>query len=329
MPERKLATTRRIREIQPIPGADLIVLAKVDGWQSVIKKDEYIVGDLVTYCEVDSLLPVKPEYEFLRKSSYKKFVDGAEGFRLKSMKLRKVLSQGLILPYVSGTNEGDEVTELLGITKYEPAPTSFSGDALGAFPSHLVTKTDEERVQNINLQDYENKEVYISEKLDGTSVTFYANDGHFGVCSRNLELKPGDNIYWHVAKELNLESILSEFGNIAVQGEIIGPGIQKNYYKILKPEFYVFNIFDLTTQKRFSLGEMSLFCTSNGLKLVPVINIVEILNMDRQYYLDMADNKSVIGCKPDREGLVFQSNNPHDDFSFKAISNKFLLEQDD
>lgn len=329
MPERKLATTRRIREIQPIPGADLIVLAKVDGWQSVIKKDEYIVGDLVTYCEVDSLLPVKPEYEFLRKSSYKKFVDGAEGFRLKSMKLRKVLSQGLILPYVSGTNEGDEVTELLGITKYEPAPTSFSGDALGAFPSHLVTKTDEERVQNINLQDYENKEVYISEKLDGTSVTFYANDGHFGVCSRNLELKPGENIYWNIAKELNLESILSEFGNIAVQGEIIGPGIQKNYYKILKPEFYVFNIFDLTTQKRFSLGEMSLFCTSNGLKLVPVINIVEILNMDRQYYLDMADNKSVIGCKPDREGLVFQSNNPHDDFSFKAISNKFLLEQDD
>jgi RNA ligase (TIGR02306 family) len=97
--ERKLATIRKIKDIVPIEGADAIELALVDGWQVVVAKNVgHKVGDKVVYCEIDSFLPIKEEFEFLRKSSYKKMGD-QEGFRLKTIKLKNTLSQGLILPY--------------------------------------------------------------------------------------------------------------------------------------------------------------------------------------------------------------------------------------
>ena len=91
--ERKLATIRKIKEINPIEGADAIELAVVDGWQVVVAKNVgHQVGDLVVYCEIDSFLPIEPEFEFLRKSSYKKMGD-QEGFRLKTIKQLPSLQQ--------------------------------------------------------------------------------------------------------------------------------------------------------------------------------------------------------------------------------------------
>jgi RNA ligase (TIGR02306 family) len=147
--ERKLASIRRITNISPIEGADKIELVTVDGWKVVVAKDVgHKVGNMVVYCEIDSFLPVKDEFEFLRKSSYKKMVDGTEGFRLKTIKLRGQVSQGLILPinvlpinqFASGHNlpEGMDVTEMLGIVKYEPPiPAELAGKVKGMFPSFL------------------------------------------------------------------------------------------------------------------------------------------------------------------------------------------------
>jgi tRNA-binding EMAP/Myf-like protein len=220
--ERKLATVRRIKEIIPIEGADRIELAVVDGWKVVVAKDvQHKVGDLVIYCEIDSFLPIREEFEFLRKSSYKKMGD-QEGFRLKTIRLRGQVSQGLLLPlsvledademkigysqqpwgmqlqlgpYDDALliEEGTDVSNHLEIVKYEPPiPAELAGKVKGLFPS-FIRKTDEERVQNL-ADDYEKwkltsaHQFYVAEKLDGSSATYYFKDGVFGVCSRNLEL---------------------------------------------------------------------------------------------------------------------------------------------
>ena len=180
---RKLASIRKISDIQIIPGADMIELAIVDGWKVVVAKNVgHKVGDMVVYCEIDSFLPIKEEFEFLQKSSYKKMSDGTEGFRLRTIKLKGQVSQGLILPLkdLQLPNKdllevGMDVTNLLGISKYEPPiPAELSGKVKGLFPSFL-RKTDEERIQNLS-DEYENlkqHKFYVTEKLDGSSATFY------------------------------------------------------------------------------------------------------------------------------------------------------------
>jgi RNA ligase (TIGR02306 family) len=234
---RKLATIRKITDIRPIEGADKIEIATVGGWNVVVAKDvEHKVGNSVVYCEIDSFLPIKEEFEFLRKSSYKKMGD-QEGFRLKTIRLRGQLSQGLILPisvvpitqFATGHDlpEGLDVTEMLGIVKYEPPiPAELSGKVKGGFPSFL-RKTDEERVQNL-VKEYEEYKLtsehqfYMTEKLDGSSATFYMNESEFGVCSRNLELLETEgNTFWKVARELDLENKFKIKGNICLQGELI------------------------------------------------------------------------------------------------------------
>ncbi|MEL6106895.1 MAG: RNA ligase (ATP), partial [Planctomycetota bacterium] len=137
---RKLATIRRVIETRPIEGADRIELAVVDGWKCVVKKNEYASGDPVIYCEIDSFLPIREEFEFLRKSSFK-VMDGREGFRLRTVKLRGQVSQGLLLdPSLLGrTFElGEDVTEELGIAKYEaPIPACLGGEVVGPFPNFI------------------------------------------------------------------------------------------------------------------------------------------------------------------------------------------------
>jgi len=224
--ERKLASVRVINDIQKIPEADMIELAIVDGWKVVVAKNVgHKIGDMVIYCEIDSFLPIKEEFEFLRKSSYKKMGD-QEGFRLKTIKLRGQVSQGLILPISvlnpTDTNiyvtpfEGLDVTEMLGIVKYEPPiPAELAGKVKGLFPS-FIRKTDEERIQNLaseyelfKTQNKEGMKFYVTEKLDGSSATYYFKDGIFGVCSRNLELLETEgNTFWKVARELMLKEKL-------------------------------------------------------------------------------------------------------------------------
>ena len=343
--ERKLATIRRITDISPIEGADKIELVTVDGWKVVVAKDVgHKVGNLVVYCEIDSFLPIKDEFEFLRKSSYKKMVDGTEGFRLKTIKLRGQVSQGLILPinvlpiaqFASGHNlpEGMDVTEMLGIVKYEPPiPAELAGKVKGMFPSFLH-KTDEERVQNLTSEYEEWKiqskhQFYVTEKLDGSSATFYVNDGVFGVCSRNLELLETEgNTFWKVARELDLENKMKSVGrNICFQGELIGEGIQGNPYKIKGQTVKFYTGFDIDKQIRISFVNFVVMLQEMDLGYVPVLNQGFGFQLPETVgdMLNYAEGKSALNSDTEREGVVVRSMDGT--ISFKAISNKFLINE--
>ena len=331
--ERKLASIRKITDIKPIEGADMIEMAIVDGWEVVIKKGEYNVGDFCVYCEIDSFLPIKPEFEFLRKSSFRKNYDKSEGFRLKTIKLRGQISQGLVLP-ISVVPEtvkieyGTDVTEVLGIVKYEaPIPSDLAGKMKGGFPSFL-TKTDEERVQNLsskyNSIVISGDEFYATEKLDGSSATFYLNNGEFGVCSRNLELiETPDNTFWKVARELKIEEKLRKFGkNICLQGELIGEGIESNKYKVRGQTVYFFNVFDIDKHKKYDYNSFINTIDVLGLNTVPIIENFELPDTVNDL-LKYADGQSKLNPNTIREGIVIR--NKENTISFKAISNNFLL----
>ena len=333
--ERKLASIRRISDIQEIPGADMIELAIVDGWKVVVAKNVgHKVGDMVVYCEIDSFLPIREEFEFLRKSSYKKMSDGSEGFRLKSIRLRGTLSQGLILPLKDLQlpnkdllREGMDVTSELDIIKYEPPiPAELAGKVKGLFPS-FIRKTDEERIQNLadEYEEMKKHTYYVTEKLDGSSATFYYNNGEFGVCSRNLELLETEgNTFWKVARELDLENKLREYGaNLSIQGELIGEGIQGNPYKIKGQTVRFFNLFDIDLREYHSLPVFQKTIEVLGLETVPILNVRFNLPESIDELLKYADSKSVLNPNFDREGVVIRSLDRK--ISFKVISNKFLL----
>lgn len=330
--ERKLASIRKVENVIPIEGADMIEVSVVGGWKVVTKKGEFKPGDLAIYCEVDSFLPIKEEFEFLRKSSYKKMGE-QEGFRLRTVKLRGQLSQGLLLPasqeVLSLYKEGEDVSEILGIVKYEPPiPAELAGKVKGMFPSFL-RKTDEERIQNLteNYNEWKEKEFYVTEKLDGSSATFYVKDGEFGVCSRNLELLETEgNTFWKVARELDLENKLRETGrNISIQGELVGEGIQGNPYKIKGQTVYFFNAFNIDIQQYLTQKEMEDFIQSLNLNTVPILDRSYILPESVEDLLQYADGKSELNKDFGREGVVVRSLDRS--ISFKVISNSFLLKE--
>lgn len=341
---RKLASIRKIDSIRPIEGADAIECAVIGGWTVVVKKGEFDAGDLAVYCEIDSWIPhaLAP---FLSKGNEPRIYDGIAGERLRTIRLRGQLSQGLLLPHdivwdknmfdFNRFDEGDDVSELLGIVKYEaPIPAQLAGEVKGMFPG-WIQKTDQERIQNLKEElAYWAKEQHaweITEKLDGSSMTVYLRDGEFGVCSRNLELKPSEtNSLWKVAVANDLELKLRRANrNIALQGELIGEGIQGNPYKVKGQDFFLFDIYNIDTNKYFTPAERKAFVDEFDIKHVPVLGS---LIMDESTTVDalliLAEGKSVmgmIGCE--REGLVFKILDMQ--CSFKAISNKFLLKGGD
>lgn len=329
---RKLATVRKVTDIKPLQDADKICLYSVDGWNVIDQKGKYNIGDRVVYFEIDSFLPIKPEFEFLRKTSYKKLIDGREGFRLRTIKLRGQYSQGLIMPVPNNPNfnynSGDDCSEYFEVTKYEPPiPAELNGEVEGLFPS-FIPKTDEVRVQNLDEKDFIGKPAYVTEKLDGTSATFFYKDGVFGACSRNYQLKFKEtNTFFKVAKELDLENKLKSLGkNIAVQGELIGPGIQGNIYKLSKPEVRFFTAFDIDKQERLNSTDfVDTVSVKLGLKIVPYLEELKSLP-NASKLLEAADGNSALNSNSRREGFVIRG--VEENFSFKVISNKFLLKHD-
>ena len=333
MSERKLATIRRIAEVKPIEGADLIEAIRVDGWWVVAKKGEFPVDSLAVYMEVDSFVPTEIA-PFLTKAGHEpKEFEGVKGERLRTVKLRGQLSQGLllpisILPTTTVIEVGNDVTELLGVLKWErPISPQLYGQAKGYFPSFL-RKTDQERVQNIGvqLQYYINQTFEVTIKLDGSSCTIFSYNEEDGVCSRNLELKRDENnAFWRIALEYDIHKKIRACGrNLAVQGELIAPNIQSNYEKVNKPEFYVFDIFDVDKQEYMLPKERQEFCKILNIPHIPIIDKAFSMIDNVDMLLDMAEGNGMnVGVK--REGLVFKHNNS--EFSFKAISNSYLLKE--
>lgn len=334
---RKLASVRTINEISPIEGADKIEVATIDNWKVVVAKDLHKVNDVIIYFEIDSFLPIREEFEFLRKSSYKKMGE-KEGFRLRTIKLRGQISQGLVVPIsIMGGEKfklGEDVSEFLGVEKYDPPISAqLSGIAKGNFPS-FIKKTDEERIQNFSTTQYEELKklnFFCTEKLDGTSFTNYHMDEEIGVCSRNLDLEKNDEqTHWKIVIENDLENKLISMGrNLAIQGEIIGEGIQKNRYNIKGHKLFVFNIFDIDDYKYLNKKNMTDVCNQLYLEMVPVIGESIKLPNSVGDVLKFAEGKSVLNPTTEREGLVWVSDDLDNRISFKTISNKFLIKSAD
>lgn len=364
--ERALATIRRVAAIHPIDGADKIEAIIVDGWQAVAQKGLYKVGDLVVYLEIDSFVPhdIAP---FLTKPGKKPDVyNEVEGQRLKTVRLRGALSQGLLLPMTEhfthwendtwvhtsmhGTYSvevGDDVTDLLHIQKWEkPINAQLAGIVKGNFPN-FIPKTDQERIQNCYNkivrfceENHDSRFWEVTEKLDGSSCTVYVNNYNHGVCSRNYDIEYDENnAFWSVViRDEILQKLIAlisvyEYEGIAIQGELVGPGVQGNKYKLDKREFFVFDIFNIEDQKYITPEVRRKLCNEFGLKHVPVINHDFVFH-DVPYseVLGFGDGTSML-ANVEREGVVFKNTTFVDHTSgtpssFKVISNAWLLKNE-
>jgi RNA ligase (TIGR02306 family) len=341
---RKLATIQRVSEIIPIEGATTIELAKSRGWQYVVKKGEFNTGDTGVYFEIDSYLPVHDRYEFLRKSSYKNNEYMGEGFRIKTMRFMGNLSQGLFLPLLSfkdvdftGYNEGDDVTELLGVRKWEIPETVTSGGIQKGEKPYGIPTTDEIRIQSATELIDELKigecGYIITTKMDGTSCTIFHKDGEVGVCGRNFEYVDDEKCdMWKFAHSRGLVDKLRTLGrNIAVQGEFCAPGIQKNRLRLNAPELFVFDIFDLDKTEYIRVSEMVEITHKLGLKLADIEEEGETFNYTLDELLERARGKYPGGKH--KEGIVIRSRDipkgRKHRISFKVINNDFLLKEEE
>lgn len=357
---RKLASIQKITDIQPIEGRDRIVLATVEGWHVIVTKD-FSVGDKVIFCEIDSVLPEKPEFEFLRPKK----------FHIKTMKMAGVVSQGICFPLdilpekYRDLDVGEDVTEIIGVTQYEPTmdkEDEYAGykqkhakkypqflmrfawfrrlvlpkPRKGGFPS-FISKTDEERVQNMPWIVNDKREWIATEKVDGQSGSFclvrhkglFRDKFEYIVCSRNLRLAhPDGSSYWRVSDRYQIENALRNMiGDrdwIAIQGECVGPKIQKNKYGFDDCDLFVFNLI-YPTGRVDSIKAKSI-CENHGLNFVPIVEVGYILPDTVDEILAYADGQSVLADTL-REGIVFRSMDGKQ--SFKAVSPAFLIRWDE
>lgn len=355
---RKLATIRQVKEILPIADADAIVLIKIDGWNCVALKDEFAVGDHCVYFEIDSFIPLCPQVEHIRARAYKRMGE-KEGVRIKTIKLRGVISQGLALPLskfpdaMTAFNNADPSTEdgyfdvsgILGVEKYEiPIPASLNGQVFGNFPT-CIKKTDQERCQNLGTDIFvknQDSRYEVTMKLDGTSFTAFYINGEDGVCGRNWQLQINEenqhNSLIRMYVDSGLQQVLGKFGrNFALQGELMGPAIQKNREGLSVHKLFIFDIYDIDRGcylssvdrqgvmaelwnrglKRDMVEHVPVLTTSSTLKDLAINTVDELLKFAEGPSLNHAV----------REGLVFKRVDGA--FSFKAISNAFLLKFED
>lgn len=322
---RKLASIQKIKDLQLIPKADKILSAKVLGWNCVVGKDEFKIGDFCIFFEIDSILPEgKPWSEFLRSKK----------FRVKTIRLRGILSQGLalpisILPPDFSFNEGDDVTDILDIKKYEPQDLSRALGTIGPFPS-FIRKTDEPRIQsNLELLDLiKGKPYYISVKYDGTSSTFGKYNNEFYMCSRSRRIGGEHTAHFgRIAKKYNLEEVIPD--GFIIQGEICGPKIQGNKLNLSEEDLFVFNVFNLWENRYLNYDEFIGFCNQHNLQHVKIdlvseegfnYSVDELLEMAKGKY-DSGKNREGIVIRPLKAELTPQ----FELLSFKVINNDFLL----
>lgn len=337
-----IASVQRILSVEPVANSDFLEKVLVLGWQVVVKKGEFASGDLCVYVELDSLLPDGPEWcEFMRP----------RGFRVRSIRLRGELSQGIVFPISIlpdeelSMSEGEEmdcyegidVSEILGITHYEkPIPVELRGLMRGNFPPY-VPKTDEPCVQSVPdvLNELRGIDVYSTVKCDGTSVTISYKDGDFHICSRNNSLKiegNENNIYVQTVLKYGLDKKLPKYGkNIALQGEFVGPGIQKNHLGLKEHKILMFNAYDIDNRRYLDYNKLLDICFELSLESVPYIdhfkfdfNMAQLLNMATGNY---------DGTKNYREGIVIRplvemySRAIKGRMSFKVLNNDFLLRE--
>ena len=345
---RKLASIQRVWKIEPIEGADRIELAHVLGWQCVVNKGQFQPMDTAVYFEIDSFLPIRDVFEFMRSLSYKKTDIMGEGFRLRTMRFRAQISQGLLLPVSQfpeipkNADVGDDVTELLGVRKWEiEARATTGGNVIGTLP-YDIPHTDETRVQEEPelIQAFAGLEYYISTKMDGSSHSIGIDENGFHVTGHNYEYKDdGSSSFYKLVKareyQAKMEDYMKALGmtTLTVQGELCAPGIQQNRLRLTKPEWYVFTIRE--NGKRVGLKRMLQICEALDITPVPIEEVGTDLPSKYptvEALLSRADGEYPNGGK--KEGLVIRPTEPvfcpliSASLSVKVVSNKYLLKND-
>jgi len=333
---RSLVTIQKVKAISSIPDSDFLELAHVMGWQCVTKKDEFKENDLGVYFEVDSFLPVDERYEFLHASSFRDNADNGKGFRIKTMKMRGQLSQGLLLPLekfpeLAGCAEGADVTEKLGVKKWYIPETSNAGGVIIGERPHGIPASDEIRIQSALelLEQLKGKPYYITTKMDGTSCIVYYIGGKIGCCSRNKEIKEEkEALYWLPVFKYGLKEKFAKYGkNIVLTGELCGPGIQKNRLRLAETEWFVFDVKDCDENKYFSYDEALKICAELGLQTVPLEERGNQFDYPLDTLLEKARGKYPSGL--DKEGIVVRDAQSPKAVSFKVLNNDALLKEKD
>lgn len=343
-PDRKMAFVAKILELEAIKGADKVVLATVLGWKVVVKKDEFKVGDLCIYYTLMSLLDdTNPDFDFLKDKGKMK--------PLKTRKIRGVLSQGLVTAVdvvkhygqdPLALKEGDDVTVVLNVKKFVAAEESQAysqpGSKAGAYEPYpgYLPRTDEERIQNIPemLEKLRGRDIVVTRKEDGTSATFILMKGEFLICSRNYVRKVVDSseepdLYVDADKKFKVGESMRAFGkNLAVQGEIVGPGISKNRLGLKERDFHVFNIYMIDEHRYVAYDEYIEICEKLHLNTAPLLYRGKMKEewMKVENVLKFAESIEYAKGTP-AEGIVVKTNEPgkKSRISFKAVSNIYLL----
>jgi len=311
---------------------------RVLDWQVVTKRNEFSDGDLCVYVVTDTILPEKPDFEFLRNKH----------FRIKPIRLRGQSSNGICFPMsilpmfkkAEGVETsvfekydvGDDVADLLGITHYEkPVPLNLAGQAYGHLPGFLIM-TDEDNLRSYPdaLAELIGKEYYITRKDDGSSGTFFLKDGVFGVCSRRIHLKEdANNGFWQMAEKYNLEAALREyFGDVptALQGEVVGPGIQGNPLGLKGVELHLFSILNIADRKYLPKSVIKDVCDKCGIPMVTIVEEGVSFSHTVESLISLANELKYPNGKP-AEGIVIRPTVPfHSPTLNKQWSGKIINE---
>lgn len=390
---RDMAKIVTIKELLPIKDKDRIELASFkENAYTVIVQKGFKVGDLVAFIEADSLLPQKPQYEFLRARCFKQNLGR---HLIKPMKMCGHISMGIVfgldmLPKKK-YKSGQDITDLLDIKKYEPQEEAspkkqkwykkflfnfvltrplakiiwrIKNDNGGkGFPSWLISKTDETSLQNCTdiLEKYKNSKCYTTIKMDGSSCTVLFLPTYkfgvkkeldkFAICSRNLMYLKGKDDWRELHTAIKTKEFLEFYYkehniSLAIQGEVCGPAIQKNVYKLENLNFFVYTIKDLTNNRLLSFDEIvdvmkkwQNFCESERLHFVPVVSSNDVLedlnlkeNMDkycRRYYklpfiYNVNTDTGFI-----HEGVVIRGINNEFSFKIKDAEYQFNFNKDE
>jgi len=313
----KLASLEIIKSIKPHNNADALEIAQVLGWQTIVKKGEFKEGDKIVFVVIDTILPNAPWSEFLADKK-----DPEKPIRLRTIKLRGEYSQGLVLPIsvfsgnsfgVSEWQIGADVGAELGIKKYEKEiPASLSGEIAGAFPSFIISQTDEDNgLSNLDLvEEVLKHNITVTKKYDGSSCTIVVNKGEIThVCSRRLSLKEStSNAFWKVARKLTIP----EGWSGVIQGECMGPGIQGNQLKLLEATLYVYQI--RNEHGYMCYFDMAYFCNILNCKHVPLLEtfVADLHNITLDDLIKLADKQTLDDEIDDKgvpaEGIVVRPN---------------------
>lgn len=341
-----LATVERVVSVTHHPNADKLDIIKVLGYDAIVGRNQYKAGDLVVFVQPDSILPSDKAWatDLLRYTS--------RG-RIRAVRLRGEWSMGLVLNVTDHIEDGAELaigwdmTEQLGITKYEP-PLPLNTQARGGLPFQ-IPRTDEERWQNLRrLDSLIGERCNVTLKIDGQSATFYCvlagqwpGEGatKVGITSRSLDLRIGEDdegvpfdSNWHKAEKRydilrKLQAYCEENNvSLALRGEVYGGSIQAfghNPHTGGDIDFAAYSVYNITDKEYERLGSdhyVDTLAPKLGIPLVPVVEEDIELTQD---VIDWYDHGTKTLYEQPFEGVVIQ----HKAGSFKVISKWYDAEK--